>query len=134
MRFLLNMNLPRLIGRLLTEAGHPSRHAGDLGLARADDAEIVEVAKASGEVILTHDLDYGHILAFSGAREPSVVLFRARNTQPRRLFRLLVQNLSQVEHALKDGAIVVIEEGGLRVRPLPIALEGDRAQMEAGER
>lgn len=33
----------------------------------ATDAEIVEVAREADETIVTHDLDFGHLLALSGA-------------------------------------------------------------------
>jgi predicted nuclease of predicted toxin-antitoxin system len=39
-------------------------------------------AKAGGEVIVTHDLDYGHLLAFSGEADQSVIIFRLRNAHP----------------------------------------------------
>jgi predicted nuclease of predicted toxin-antitoxin system len=71
LKFLLNMNLSRELGRLLETQGHTWRHARDAGLAEAADSVIVEIAKANGEVILTHDLDYGHLLAFSGDDRPS---------------------------------------------------------------
>jgi predicted nuclease of predicted toxin-antitoxin system len=64
------MNLSRELGRLLESQGHTWRHARDAGLAEAADSAIVEIAKANGEVILTHDLDYGHLLAFSGFDAP----------------------------------------------------------------
>ena len=122
MKFLLNMNLPRQLGKRLTEAGHSSRHVGDLGMACADDLEIVEEARRGGETILTHDLDYGHLLAFEGTHYPSVVIFRLRNTHPLRLFMRLMTAMTDVEGPLTKGAIVVFEEGRLRIRPLPIAL------------
>lgn len=124
MKFLLNMNLPRQLGKRLTEAGHPSRHVADLGMACADDLEIVEEARRSEETILTHDLDYGHLLAFEGARHPSVVIFRLRNTHPSHLFTQLMTAMTDVEGPLTKGAIVVFEEGRLRIRPLPIVLTG----------
>jgi len=68
------MNLSRELGRLLEIQGHAWRHARDAGLGEATDSTIVEIAKANGEVILTHDLDYGHLLAFSGDARPSVVI------------------------------------------------------------
>jgi len=74
MRFLLNMNGPRGLGRRLTESGHVYRHVGDIGMARARDSAIVEKARESGEVIVTHDLDYGYLLAFSGQQSPSVII------------------------------------------------------------
>jgi len=60
MKFLLDMNLPRGLGPLLARAGHAARHAGDSGLATALDPEIIRAASAAGEVILTHDLDFGN--------------------------------------------------------------------------
>ena len=79
MKFLINMNLPRELGRRLSNLGHDCRHVGDVGLSDASDEAIVEAARKAGETILTHDLDYGSLLAFSGEPSPSVVIFRLRN-------------------------------------------------------
>lgn len=78
MRFLLNVNVPRALGRRLKEAGHESRHTADVGMARQNDTAIMEEARSKNEVILTHDLDYGTLLAFvkfeaTKPRAPSVV-------------------------------------------------------------
>ncbi|MEW5720358.1 MAG: DUF5615 family PIN-like protein, partial [Chloroflexota bacterium] len=40
MKFLLNMNLPRELGKLLSTRGHAFRHIGDIGMARASDTAI----------------------------------------------------------------------------------------------
>ncbi|MCS6937273.1 MAG: DUF5615 family PIN-like protein [Candidatus Bipolaricaulota bacterium] len=79
MKFLLNMNVPRALGQSLVSAGHEYRHVGDIGTAQASDVAIMEEAKANHEVIVTHDLDYGHLLAFSSAPSPSVIIFSLRN-------------------------------------------------------
>lgn len=42
-------------------------------------------AGRNSETILTHDLDYGHLLAFSGETAPSVIIFRLRITHPDRV-------------------------------------------------
>ncbi|HEU0291598.1 MAG TPA: DUF5615 family PIN-like protein [Anaerolineales bacterium] len=75
MNFLLNMNVHRDMTAPLKQRGHVCRHVGDIGMSRATDTEIVAEAKRTGEVIITHDLDYGHLLAFSGERAPSVDYF-----------------------------------------------------------
>ncbi len=121
MKFLLNVNTPRALGRSLVADGHACRHAADVGLGRAPDEAIVREARANGEVILTHDLDYGHLLAFSGHDTPSVIIFRLRHTHPSVLHRRLVESWQEIEHALERGAIVSIEDALLRIRPLPIA-------------
>jgi len=78
MNFLLNMNVHRDMAAPLKKRGHVCRHVGDIGLSRAKDVEIVAEAKRTGEVIITHDLDYGHLLAFSGEKAPSVIILRLR--------------------------------------------------------
>jgi len=123
MRFLLNMNLPRELGRRLSSAGHACRHVGDIGMARASDAAIVEEARASGEIIVTHDLDYGHLLAFSGEESPSVIILRIRNTHPENLSARLISIFPGIEEPLLRGAIVVLEDAAVRIRRLPIVRE-----------
>lgn len=120
MKFLLNMNVPPQLGVRLSEIGHICRHVKDIGMARAKDSEIIEEAKTQQEIILTHDLDYGTLLAFSGEPTPSVLIFRLRNTKPEALFARLIAAWVDIEEALKEGAVVVLEDLALRIRKLPI--------------
>jgi predicted nuclease of predicted toxin-antitoxin system len=120
LKFLLNMNLPRELGRRLATCGHTWRHVGDIGLAAAADEQIVAEARQTREVILTHDLDYGAILAFSGEDAPSVITFRTVNTLPDHLLTRLNAVLPDIETALAQGAIVSLEDAAARVRRLPI--------------
>jgi predicted nuclease of predicted toxin-antitoxin system len=120
LKFLLNMNLPRQLGRMLEAAGHSWRHAGDIGLRKAEDVVVVAAAKASQEVIVTHDLDYGTLLAFSGEVTPSVIILRQRNTHPQRLYEALARTEERWLEAVERGAIVIVEDDVLRIRMLPI--------------
>ncbi len=45
MRFLLNMKMPRELGRGLIAGGHEYRHVGDIGMAQANDVDIVNEAR-----------------------------------------------------------------------------------------
>jgi predicted nuclease of predicted toxin-antitoxin system len=114
------MNLSQELGRLLETQGHDWRHVRDFGLGRAEDQQIVEAAKTSHEVILTHDLDYGQLLAFSGDVWPSVVIFRCRNILPAALFSLMVKNWDEWGPALEEGALIIVEDAAARIRRLPI--------------
>jgi predicted nuclease of predicted toxin-antitoxin system len=120
MKFLLNMNIPPQLGKRLMAEGHAYRHVRDIGMARADDREIVTEAKTHQEIILTHDLDYGTLLAFSGESKPSVVIFRLRYTHPDHLFRRMMSVWFDIQNPLSEGAIVVLEDATLRIRQLPI--------------
>lgn len=120
MKFLLNMNLPRELGKRLVAQGHMFRHVADIGMAKADDAAIVVEARANQETIVTHDLDYGHLLAFSGESAPSVIIFRVRNTHVNNLFGRMVRSWAEIAQPLSEGSIVVLEDAALRIRRLPI--------------
>ena len=109
---------------MLTSSGHDWRHVADVGMARASDAVILAEAKARDECVVTHDLDYGALLAFSGDASPSVVIFRLRRADTDSLHRRLIDFWREIEESLSSGAIVVIEESATRIRRLPIARTG----------
>ena len=120
MRFLLNMNINREMTAALNERGHMCRHVGDIGLSRAKDIEIVAEAKKTGEVIITHDLDYGHLLAFSGESAPSVIILRLRNLLTKEILSRMDMVWQEIEEPIAKGAIVSLSDKSLRIRTLPI--------------
>lgn len=123
MNFLLNMNVHRDMTAPLEQRGHVCRHAGDIGMSRATDTEIVAEAKNKGEVILTHDLDYGHLLAFSGEKAPSVIILRLRDLRTNEIMSRLDAVWNEIESVLAEGAIVSLSDKSLRIRKLPIESE-----------
>jgi len=120
MNFLLNMNIDRDLAVQLKKRGHICRHAGNMGLSRATDTEIVTEAKRTNEVILTHDLDYGHLLAFSGDKAPSIIILRLRDLRSDEIMSRLDAVWKQIESPLLEGAIVSLSDKSLRIRTLPI--------------
>ena len=120
MRFLADMGIsPRSVERL-RGLGHDADHLYEQGLERLPDTAILEKARSEGRVLLTHDLDFGELMAASGASLPSVVIFRLRNMKPDRVDRYLDEIIGQHQEVLEKGAIVSAAEGQIRVRVLPI--------------
>jgi predicted nuclease of predicted toxin-antitoxin system len=120
-RFLVDANLSPRLTVALADAGHDAVHVADLGMSRATDTEIVEAADRDDRVIISADTDFGTLLAMSGATRPSVLLLRLAS--PRRvesLAALIQANLPAVTDALDAGAVVVLEDGRVRVRSLPM--------------
>lgn len=84
------------------------------------DIEIVEMARKNEEIILTHDLDFGQILAFSKEPSPSVIIFRISKVNAEVFFDLLNDNLEQIKNDLLKGAIVIFKHNSIRIRRLPV--------------
>ncbi len=121
MNFLVDANLSPRLATALAEAGHDAVHVADIGLSRATDRQILDVADRQGRVIVSADTDFGTVLAMTHRTRPSVLLLRL--TSPRRaepLAALILANLPAVAEALIGGAVVVIEDARLRVRVLPL--------------
>ncbi|MGH8991823.1 MAG: DUF5615 family PIN-like protein [Acidimicrobiia bacterium] len=124
MRFLVDENLSERIAEILVENGHDAIYVRDIGLERADDPVVMDRAEAEGRVVVSADTDFGAILARSGKRAPSVILFRMAGQ--RRAWSqapLVLANLPQVADDLAAGALVVIEDGRVRSRRLPLIPE-----------
>jgi len=120
MRLLLDMGLPRRAVADLRARGLEVEHVGELGLATATDAEILERAAMSGAVVCTLDADFARILALNGASSPSVVHLRLARVTRERLVSVVTDLLPRVGDSLERGAIVSVDDRGARVRPLPI--------------
>jgi predicted nuclease of predicted toxin-antitoxin system len=121
MKFLIDMNLsPRWFGILQAE-GWDSVHWSQVGIASAPDHELMQWALGEQRIVLTHDLDYGAMLAATKATGPSVVQVRTQDVRPETLAPLLIPTLRQYESELEAGALLIVDEAKLRVRLLPLA-------------
>ncbi len=121
MRLLIDMNLtPRWVQQL-GEAGHEALHWSAIGPPAASDREICAYAREHGYVILTNDLDFPHILAYTRESGPSVVLLRGEPLVPEACGSALLAALRECESELAHGAIVSLDWSGRpRARVLPL--------------
>ena len=120
MKFLADMGIsPRSVA-FLRDLGVEAVHLHELGLERLPDAEIVTKARREGYVVLTHDLNFDELLALSGTRLPSVVIFRLQNMRPYNVNHYLQILVAEHQTALEEGGIFSVSENHIRVRVLPI--------------
>jgi predicted nuclease of predicted toxin-antitoxin system len=120
MRFLADMGVAMRIVEWLRAQGHDVKHLREEGLQRMPDADIFLKAASESRILLTFDLDFGEILALSGERKVSVVLFRLHNTRTPHVIERLKLALAQSKTILVTGSVVVIEENRVRTRRLPL--------------
>lgn len=120
MRFLADMGISPLTVRRLQAAGHDAVHVADLRFHRATDPEIVRLARSESRIVITHDLDYGTIMAASGESTPSLIIFRLANMHPDQVSRYMDLIIERHATALESGVILVVTERRIRIRRLPI--------------
>ena len=84
------------------------------------DPEIVEKARQEIRIILTHDLDFGRIVALSRLRLPSVVTFRLSNMRHGHVNEQLHVIIDRFEHELLQGALISVTDDSICVRLLPV--------------
>ena len=120
MKFLLDMGLAQSTARFLRSQGHDATHLRDQDLHRLTDQLIVEKALREKRVILTHDLDFGRIVALTRNQLPSVVTFRLDNMQADQVNRYLQEVITRSADDLESGALISVTEQAVRMRRLPI--------------
>ncbi|MBF2057401.1 MAG: DUF5615 family PIN-like protein [Cyanobacterium sp. T60_A2020_053] len=120
LKLLLDQGLPRSAPKLLLNAGIDAIHVADIGLATAEDEEILLKAKQERRVIVTLDADFHSLLALSGAKFPSVIRICIERLKAQAFTNLLLSVLPKCEESLLKGAVVTIDHHRIRLRFLPL--------------
>jgi predicted nuclease of predicted toxin-antitoxin system len=120
MKLLVDMNLsPRWVG-VLVDAGIEAAHWSTLGASIAPDSEIMVYASVHDYVVITHDLDFGAILAATHGEKPSVVQIRADDVGPNVIGKQVIMALRQMVSELEEGALLTVDPNRTRLRVLPL--------------
>jgi predicted nuclease of predicted toxin-antitoxin system len=120
MKFLADMGIAPNTVAYLRQLGHEAAHLSEQHLECLTDRGVVEKARSEDRVLLTHDLDFGGILAAMRSRLPSVITFRLHNMQPQNVRRHLAAVIAAHETLLAQGAMISVTEGRIRIRRLPM--------------
>ena len=113
--------MPRSSAALLRESGFDAVHTSEIGLANADDGEILKRAAAEDRIVVTLDADFHAQLALSQAKWPSVIRIRMEGLRAEPLADLLRSVLQQCEEDLSLGAMISVQENRVRIRRLPVS-------------
>jgi predicted nuclease of predicted toxin-antitoxin system len=73
MKLLLDQGLPPLTAELLRGQGLDAVHVSEVGLSRAEDLTIIELAQTEDRIIITLDADYHASIALTSVPSPSVI-------------------------------------------------------------
>ena len=125
MKLLVDMNLsPSWVERLVRH-GFEAVHWSTIGAVTAPDVEILTWANEHHFVVITNDLDFSAILAAGAVNGPSVVQLRTQDLLSEGAVRIVARALEAHREDLERGALLSIDEGGTRVRMLPLRRSQD---------
>jgi predicted nuclease of predicted toxin-antitoxin system len=120
MKLLADLNISPLVVALLRRSGHEVTRVGEVLDPRTADDAILDFAAHSGAVLLSQDQDFSAILAGRGATRPSLLNLRLSIVEAEFTAKIIDAVLAQTANDLSAGAIVTIDDGGVRVRRLPV--------------
>lgn len=120
MKIVIDMNLSPDWVPVLRLAGHTVTHWASIGSPCATDREILAWAREHGQIVFTHDLDFGAILAATDADSPSVIQIRTQDPTPDACGQIVAQILRRYVDVLATGALISVDKDQARVRLLPM--------------
>lgn len=120
MKLLLDQGLPRSAASLLSQRGVDTVHVGEIGMAAAEDAEILVRGRVEQRVVVTLDADFHTLLALSGATLPSVIRIRLEGLKADGVIAVIEKVLDAWGEELELGAVVTVDQRRIRMRRLPL--------------
>jgi predicted nuclease of predicted toxin-antitoxin system len=121
MKFLADVNVSRHIVEHLRLQGHSVLRVPEIMDPRSSDRAILSEARDRSTVVISFDQDLGAILAVTGASSPSLVNLRVTYTDAERLAATIGWLARIAEADLLAGAVVTIDDAGMRIHRLPLA-------------
>jgi predicted nuclease of predicted toxin-antitoxin system len=94
---------------MLSDRGIETIHWTAVGVANAQDIEIMSYARQNGYAVFTNDLDFSAILVSSRASRPSVIQIRAEDTRPEALIDRIADIFVRFSAAIEQGALITID-------------------------
>ena len=119
MRLILDQGLPRDAAVHLRQHGLDCAHVGELGMARAEDTEIVTFARDQKSVIVTLDADFHALLATSMASGPSVIRLRLQGLDGRDVAEYVARATARFAAELATGCLITIKPKKTTCHMLP---------------
>ncbi|MFN8456294.1 MAG: DUF5615 family PIN-like protein [Anaerolineae bacterium] len=117
MKFLLDHDVYAATARFLSSLGHDVVPVAQIGLAQADDSDLLKKAQEQDRIFVTRDRDFGSLVFVSGLGMGIIYLRLLPSTQ-NVVYEELERVLNSYSEAELKRAFVVVEPGRHRFRKL----------------
>ena len=113
-RFLLDQMLDADLAQNLRDLGYDVVRVSELGMARADDAEIMEQAIRDNRTLITLDHHFGDWAVLRLSHHPGVVRVKADPATRRNILDVLHPFLESTLEREFDSTLIIVRKTGVR--------------------
>ena len=118
-RFKVDENLPADIADFLSERGHDAVTVADQGWEGLADSELWPRIQEEGRWLVTADKEFADLRRYPPGTHAGVVLLRLVRETRRDYLKIAEMAVDQVELDDAAGAVIVVNDRGVRVRRTP---------------
>lgn len=116
LRFKLDENLPRTVESALRDLGHDVETAVSEGLAGAPDPDLLAACEAEDRVLVTLDLDFADVRAYTPGSHRGIWVLRPANQAFLSVLTLVLAGIRLCAIERTAGQLWVIDEKRVRIR------------------
>ncbi len=111
----LDENLPAEATELLQNAGHDAMSVWDQSMVGHADDDIASVCQSEERAIVTFDLDFADIRAYSPADYFGIIVLRLRQQDKPHILQVMDQLLPKFEDEQLVGKLWIVDETTVRI-------------------
>ena len=116
MKFKVDENLPTEHVSILRDAGFEADSVVDQNLSGADDLALFEHCREEGRVLMTLDLDFANVRAYSPKSHSGIVVFRTKSQDKPTLIALLQRLIPASIRRSPERQLWIVEHDRIRYR------------------
>lgn len=112
--FLLDQMFDRMVRDTMRENGYDVLAVSEIGMATADDAEIMEWAMANSRTVITLDDHFGDWAVLPLSSHPGVIRLKVDPTTTKNTLNLLLPFLKSHHDKNFSNSLVIVRSTGIR--------------------
>jgi len=114
MRLFLDQMIDRSVAAVLRQRGHDVECTAEVGMARADDLEILQYCTKRGRVLVTLDEDFGDWTVAKLTEHPGVIRLKVNPTSTQRIQETLVPFLDRYAKRDFRNTLAIVRPAAIR--------------------
>jgi len=115
-KFLIDENIPPAVAHFLRDKGFDVKEVREAGIHGISDAEIMDLARQDGRVLLTFDKHFSNILFYPLQSHNGVIRMRVHPPLLSDIIQALDLFLQKFDLGTIRGTLIVLAREGFRVR------------------